>query len=112
MPTNSPILDIMIEVVTHQAIGLPAVQAAGEVIAADAAFNLRVSEDHGPSGHGTAEGMMDHIRAYEGEVARMQKAWDAFKDEIAKGGALKVEPHDALEGELRDLRTKLDRMKS
>lgn len=111
MPTNSPILDIMIEVVTNEAIGLPAVQAAGEVIAADAAFNLRMSDEHGPSGHGTAAGMMEHIKAYQGEVERVQKAWAAFKGEIAAGGMLRVEPHDALERALRDLRRTLDEMK-
>jgi hypothetical protein len=107
MPTNS----IMIEVVTNEAIGLLAVQAAGEVIAADAAFNLRVSDAHGPSGDGTAPGMMEHIKAYEGEVETVQKAWAAFKDDIAKGAMLRVEPHDALEEALRALRRKLDEMK-
>src|SRR5687768_7027008 len=110
MATNSPMLDVMIEVLTHQGIGLRAVQAAGEVIAADAAFNMRVSDEHGPSGQGTVAGMMEHIKAYNGEVQRLQAAWRTFKEAIAEGGMLRVEPHEALEKALRDLRKNLDGM--
>ena len=55
--------------------------------------------------------MMDHIRVYKAEVERVQTAWATFNDEIAKGGMLRVEPHEALEQVLHDLRRKLDEMK-
>jgi len=110
MTTNSPILDIMIEIVTNESSGLFAIQAAGEVIAADAAFNIRMADAHGGSGHGTAAGMMGHMRAYEAQVETAQKAWSAFKDELASGHVLRLEPHEGLEAALRGVRGKLNEM--
>ncbi|CAN5614559.1 hypothetical protein BH09MYX1_BH09MYX1_33730 [soil metagenome] len=110
MATNSPMLDIMIEIATNESSGLLAIRAAGEVISADASFNLRMADAHGPSGHSTAAGMMEHMNAYECIVERVQAAWSSFKDEVAKSGVLNVEPHAAIEGALDTARRDLDGM--
>lgn len=107
MRTSSPILDLMVDIVSNDFSGLLVIRGAGEVIAADAAFNLRMANAHGASGHGSATRMLDHMRAYEALIETAQKAWAAFKSETSRD-ALKAEPYEVLENALRTLRQELD----
>jgi len=103
-------IDTMIEILTNDAIGLPAVQLAGEVIAADAAFNIRMAAAHGRTGHSTADRMMGRINAYAVEIANAQAAWRSFGEAVARIGAFSAGPHEELERALRAIRETLDKL--
>jgi hypothetical protein len=103
MPTESPLRDIMIEIVTSETVGLPAIELAGAIISADATFSSRMADAHGRTGHATAAEMFERIRAYEAEVEKARTAWTTFK-ELGGKGVLTLEPHEALEQTLTEVR--------
>lgn len=108
MPTESPLRDIMIEIVTSEIVGLPAIEVAGAIISADAAFSSRMGDAHGRRGHSTVVKMFERIRAYEAEVEKARTAWMTFKDLVGQKGVLTLEPHEALERTLNEIRQTLD----
>ena len=112
MATTSPIVEIMVDVISNESTGLLAIQAAGEVIGADAAFNFRTAEAHGRDGSSTASDLMGKIAKYEAIVEHASSAWSRFKDEIVATGALHAEPHEALERVLREVRHALEAIDS
>ena len=108
MPTYSPLLDIMIEILTYENTSLPTIRAAGEVIAADASFSDRMAEAHGRTGHSTAAQMFERMNAYEEAIERTRDAWITFKRSVDASGVLNVEAHERLEGFLSEVRQTLD----
>jgi len=104
MATNSLLLDLMIEIVTNEATGLPTMKAAGEVISGDAEFNIRMADAQGNT---TFETMRQAVEAYEAEVAKLRTAWSAFRGAVARDGVFSAEPHEALVRALNETRDKL-----
>jgi hypothetical protein len=107
MSTESPVRDIMIEIITHESVGLPAIEAAGEVIAADAAANIRMAD---AQGHSTMNAMMDGMSKYKAEIETAEKAWSAFKEASARPNAFDPAPNEALEQTLKEIRRGLDQI--
>jgi hypothetical protein len=106
MPTDSPVRDVMIEIVSAGNIGLPIVESAANVIAADAAFNIRMSAAHGRAGHSTATKLFERIQRYEDVVRRAQLAWQSYNSQRqADAGA---DARVILLSELRELKEALD----
>lgn len=108
MPTYSPLLDIMIEILTYENTSLHAIRVVGEVISADASFSDRMADAHGRAGHSTAEKMFDRMKAYEEAIEKARTAWTTFKESVEQKGVLNMEPHEALERSLIEIRQSLD----
>lgn len=108
MVTESPIRNTMLEVVTSTSSGLIAIELAGRIIAADAAFSLEVARAHGPDGYSTADRLFERTRSYEQLVENARGAWLDFKAAVARNGVVAVEPHEALERALRDIQRALE----
>gem|GEM_PF-6159910 len=107
MPTNSPLLDLVIEIVTTENVGLPTIEAAGEVISADAAFNIRMADAQGNT---TFETMRRTAREYEAEVESLRAAWTSFKEAIETHGVFQSEPHETLVAALNSVRDRLTKI--
>ena len=107
MPTKSPLLDLMIEIVTNETVGLPTIRAAGEVISGDAEFNIRMAD---AQGHTTFEAMRRAAKAYEAEVASLGAAWSVFREAMEREGVFKAEPHEVLVRALNYTRKRLAKM--
>lgn len=67
-------LDIVIEVVASDLTSLPAVEVAGEGIAVDAAFNMRMADLQGKS---SFESMRTNTAEYE--IAAAEGAWSSLR---------------------------------
>jgi hypothetical protein len=107
MATESPIRDIMIEIITDERVGLPAIRAAGDVIAADAAVNIRMADAHG---HSTLSAMTEAVGKYKATIDVAANAWCTFKEASSPHEPFRSAPNEALEQALTDVRRALDRV--
>ena len=102
----------MIEIITHERVGLPAIQAAGEGIAADAAANMRMAEVRGGATMAARNACpgMDAIERAKAEIEMAEKAWSTFKDASGHSNAFDPAPNEALATALNEIRRHLDQI--
>jgi hypothetical protein len=97
----------MIEAITDDRTGLPAILAAGLVIAADAEANIRMAD---AQGHSSLDKTAAGVKAYEAECESALKAWSSFKESIAREGVFSETAQEALEAAMIAIRSGLDKI--
>ena len=102
MGTESPIRDVMIEVVSNDIVSFDVIRIAGELIAADASFCSRMASLQGRSEPRIYFGGM---KLYQKQIDAAQSAWNAFKTGSSPPTS---EMHEALFSALSRIKAILD----
>jgi len=98
MATESPLRDVMLDIIASERVGLDAVQLVGELIAADAAFNMQMADLQGRSDSQT---WIAGFRFYQEQIESAQAAWRSFTTATTGQGAAPEDVHEALIASLR-----------
>ncbi len=104
MGTESPIRDVMIEVVSSDLVSFDAIRTAGELIAADASFCSRMAALQGRS---EPRVYLGGLKLYQEQIDAARTAWNAFKTATTPSPPT-AEMHEALVSALIRIKTTLD----